>query len=113
LSAASATLIDTSDAVHEDHDHRPDRAALERDRRGIIERAGWMGRDLPDDPHRASIVTGYVASGSLPCLHHVVDADPTLVEVDRALAPGRRAVRDVVGGPWAYSDEAATEEDGD
>lgn len=96
--------------------------------------ADW---DLPLDPHTPVLATGYVASDELPvlqvvhehdgdwqflddvhdpeiehaawlCMHHLVEADPTLREAVAALRRGQRARRGDVGDQWsveAYEDE--------
>lgn len=85
--------------------------------------------DLPQDPHLGVFTTTYVSEGHLPallvvhdedgdwqvldavhepvldvvhrtCLHHLVQAAPTLVEVLRSLPVGHEAERASVGAPW-------------
>jgi hypothetical protein len=43
-----------------------------------------------------------VEDAMLVCLERVVDLDPTILEV-ADMAPGWRATRRVVGGPWSRS----------
>lgn len=45
----------------------------------------------------------YVEDGVVVCLEHVVNIDPSVLEV-ADLLPGWHAVREFVGGPWTRYD---------
>lgn len=89
--------------------------------------------DLPLDPHLAVLTTRYVSDGELAalrvvhehdggwqvlddlhepveqiavvtCLHHLVEADPTLTDLFRTLPAGHVAARGLIGGPWQMQD---------
>ncbi len=97
--------------------------------------AGVDGWTLDLDPHLGVLVANSTSSGDHPvlvveddadgdwsfadgmfdiddeqshleCLNHVLDRDPSLVELVRRLQPGLVAERDAVGQPWhVYGDD--------
>jgi hypothetical protein len=51
------------------------------------------------DDHGWQFIGTSDADGRVVCLEHVVNLDPTVLQV-ADLPPGWQAVRDEVGGPW-------------